>query len=335
MAEARKLNDLKEDFIRATKRVLISRDLSKNEATLESQLDDITNTYNEYISYCAHLWPRLISQDKLFLKTQLQFVRDKIKLCYDKLNCTYTLPTDLLQPIIPDKSEELKTDSDENTGKLEVLSNSTTEIDLNASSESQSDDLSNSLLLILEGKSLTETESEQNTDNMSHMNRVDFLKLAASQVNKSFAGDPLSLQSYVDSMELLESFATNDELKTTLITFALTKLEGKTREAIVGTPVSIEEIIESLKTKIKPDSSKVIEGKIHALRIDKMSLQDFSQKTDELAEAFRRALIIEGIPGGKAEEMTVAKTVEMCRNNARTDLVKSDLPHLTFLTTKR
>lgn len=343
MAEARKLNELKEDFIRATKRVLSSRDLSKNQATLEAQLDDITNTYNKYIDYSARLWPRLIRQDKLYIKTQLQSVRDKIKLCYDKLNCTYTLPTQLLQTIIPNAVDLTKNESDlesdsEKLKELETIQSVEIE-NLNDNFGSDNDDLSSSLLLSSEGTPITEINNEiksnrdihsETEDNMTHINKVEFLKLAASTVNKTFSGDPLSLQSFVDSIDLLKTFATNDELKTVLTTFTLAKLEGKAREAIIGTPGSVENIIETLKIKIKPDSSKIIEGKIRALRIDKMSLQDFSQKTDELAEAFKRALIIEGIPGNKAEEMTVEKTIEMCRGNARTDLVKSVLASSNF-----
>lgn len=69
---------------------------------------------------------------------------------------------------------------------------------------------------------------------------------------------------------------------------------------------------------------------MRALRTDKHSLQDFTKKANELAEGFRRALVLEGIPSAKAEEMTVEKTIELCRANARTDLVKAVLSSSSF-----
>lgn len=69
---------------------------------------------------------------------------------------------------------------------------------------------------------------------------------------------------------------------------------------------------------------------MQALKADRVPLQDFSKKAEELAESFRRALVMEGIPSEKAREMTVAKTVQMCRASARSDLTKSVLASSTF-----
>lgn len=69
---------------------------------------------------------------------------------------------------------------------------------------------------------------------------------------------------------------------------------------------------------------------MQALKADSVYLQDFSKKAWELAENFKRALVMEGIPSEKSREMTVAKTVQMCRASARSDLTKSALASSSF-----
>lgn len=71
-----------------------------------------------------------------------------------------------------------------------------------------------------------------------------------------------------------------------------------------------------------------------ALRLDRGSVQDFAKKAEDLCDAFRRALVMEGIPSAKADEMTIQKTVELCRANTRSDLVKSILASATFGSSK-
>lgn len=54
-----------------------------------------------------------------------------------------------------------------------------------------------------------------------------------------------------------------------------------------------------------------------ALKVDRSKMVDFNQQAETLAEAMQRSLIIEGISQAKAREMTIEKTVEVCRNAAR------------------
>lgn len=71
-----------------------------------------------------------------------------------------------------------------------------------------------------------------------------------------------------------------------------------------------------------------------ALRLDKKQVQDFSKVAEELADSFKRSLIVEGITQAKANEMAIDKTIEMCRASAKNDLVKSILAASTFENTK-
>lgn len=69
---------------------------------------------------------------------------------------------------------------------------------------------------------------------------------------------------------------------------------------------------------------------MQALKADRVALQEFSEKAEALADDFRRALVMEGIPSEKANEMTIDKTVNICRSSARSDLVKSILASTDF-----
>lgn len=45
------------------------------------------------------------------------------------------------------------------------------------------------------------------------MNRFEFLKLAAGQLNKNYSCDPLGLQPFIDYIELLDSLTDSNDLK--------------------------------------------------------------------------------------------------------------------------
>lgn len=108
------------------------------------------------------------------------------------------------------------------------------------------------------------------------------------------------------------------------------RITGKALERIPETVNTIPLIIQHLREKIKPESSKVIEGRLAALRADKQSLQNFSKTAEELAEGLRRVLIIEGVTYEKANEMSIDKTVRMCRASARTDLARAVIASTKF-----
>ena len=154
------------------------------------------------------------------------------------------------------------------------------------------------------------------------MNKVEFLKLAAATINRSFEGDPLKLNSFIDAIELLDSIASS-ELKDTLILFVKTRLEGKAREIIPENPTSIQDIIKILKNKIKPENSKVVAGKIATLQIRNNDYAEFSKNVEELADALERTLVIEGMTQAKAHEMAIEQTVDVCAMNAKSEIVRT------------
>lgn len=158
---------------------------------------------------------------------------------------------------------------------------------------------------------------------------TELLRLSAQTINKNYAGDPLGLNAFINSINLLEAVTEAANIPT-LKDFIISKLEGKALEAIPPEPATILEIKNALKANIRPDSSKIIEARMLALRNDNMSSQEFAKKAEELSDALKRTLIVEGISQIKATEMVIEKTVEMCRATARSNLVKSVLASSSF-----
>ncbi|XP_031639964.1 GATA zinc finger domain-containing protein 4-like [Contarinia nasturtii] len=171
-------------------------------------------------------------------------------------------------------------------------------------------------------------ENTRNTENRMSASRKEFLRLAASMLNK-YDGDPLQLNSFIDSVELLKEMV-EDADKDVFTKLVKSRLEGTAREVVDDNPENVDEIINDLKANIKADSSKVIEGRMLALRTDKTNLSKFSERAEELAEDYRRSLQLEGFSKAKAKELSIEKTVELCRKNARNDTVKAVIAATKF-----
>ncbi|XP_055308444.1 uncharacterized protein DDB_G0287625-like [Sitodiplosis mosellana] len=157
----------------------------------------------------------------------------------------------------------------------------------------------------------------------------DFIRMAHQMINFRYSGDPLVLDSFIDAIELLKELV-SPENRAIFLKFVMTRMEGKARELFTEPPADIDAIITRLKDKIKPDSSKIIEGKILALRADKSSLTKFSEQAEKLAEELNRSLCREGFSQAKAKEITIEKTVEMCRKSSKNDTVKAVLAASSF-----
>lgn len=297
------LEALREEFTNAVKTVL-KENISKNIETLNNNRDRITISYNNLVSGIKLNFSKEKPQNQEILNSWLIWARSKVVRSYEVLNCNYYVPEnfDKINPFI------VNTEKVEEKEVLEEIEEDFVEAEENLSS------------LI----------TENSEENMAELTPIDVLRLVSSTINKNFSGDPLALQSFIDSVNLLKSLVTGEGLQVTLKQCILSKLEGKARECISGEPNSVDDILLALRNNIKTENSQVIQGRMQALRADRVPLQDFSKKAEELAENFRRALVMEGIPSENARKMTVEKTVQMCRASARSDLAKSVLASTTF-----
>lgn len=227
--------------------------------------------------------------------------------------------------LLPGDQETFLSDSTVFRSKLQAVYNR-----LNVTLKPPADSFS-----LLSAKNILENfnsnQSSSNIDNMAATpdEKLKFIQAASQTINRPFGGDPLALAAFVNSVKLLKEI-TAANLQQTLLSFILTRLEGKALECVPRNAADVDEIIAALETNIQPDNSKVVAGRLLALKPDRAKLASFSEQAESLAESFQRSLIIEGISQAKAREMSIEKTVEVCRNAARTELVKAVLASTKF-----
>lgn len=336
--DAQIFKQYKDLFGSATKKV-IKEKLSKNPQKLKEYETEIITTHDQISKYIAPFFNKFDSVDKAFYRKELIYIRDRTLRCFGALKCNIRVsqvPTDLIENAneLTDVSENSENESDEEEYNRTIVSNEN-EFE---TSMSGNDNLTNDNLPPTTSKtnstdivtnSLSTPISNINDDNMAPIPLLDYLRFAASTLNKNYAGEPLGLNAFINAVELIKSVDTEKSYGTQLKTFVLAKLEGKALES-VPQEGSLDDIIKALKEKIKPENSKVISGKMLSLRYNKNSASTFTAEAEKLADALQRTLIVEGISQTKAREMAVERTVEMCRQSAKYDLVKSVLAAATF-----
>lgn len=283
------------------------RKLTDNLQKRQEYKDSLVKTYNELIDYLNLSFknPQNTPEEKLDIQQKAVENFSKLKETFVTLNLTYVFDKNIfsliqLSEIIEDDQSDNNSDSSQNSGKS-VIANTTN------------------------NKSIP----DQNKSSTMVQSKLDFLTACHAGIDYKYDGNPTGLDAFIDAIELLDS-AVEPENLNTLLKFIKTRLEGKAREAIITEPTKVEDFITQLKNTIKTESSKVIQGKILALRADKSNLSKFSERADELAEEYRRSLIGEGFSTAKAKELSVERTVELCIKQARHERIKTILSSKVF-----
>lgn len=244
------LKDEKDKFCLVAKRILKS-ELTTNEHTLNSYKENIITAYNDAINFVNKHIDRDIS--KATRDALIQFgIQSKFQLCLTRLNCSYEF-------------------SDSET--IQLVDPLQVQIGRVRSSEEQR----------FPERSDEESENFQDAD--MTMTPADFIAFAAKTITKNYAGDPLALTAFVNSLNLVNTIAGTAHADL-FVTFILTKLEGVALEAIREDVRTVNGIVDALKAKIKPESSKVVSARLMSLRLDRSKTQDFCKNADELAENF-------------------------------------------------
>lgn len=162
----------------------------------------------------------------------------------------------------------------------------------------------------------------------------ELLDIVNGQIRKPYSGDPLGLPTFLSGIEIAKDFAHTAALKLKMVTYVKGRLEGRAREIVTDDITTIDALVDILKRDIKPEHSKIIEGRIAALRYSYGKQDEFAAKTEELADALRRTLIIEGMTPEKANEMTIERTITLCKKSTHSDVVKAVLSAAVFTTPK-
>lgn len=310
-------NVLKENFLKVCKRVL-KENLTQNRVKHVEYLHDLIDSYNSAIRFIAANYPGYDIDLKKGAIDECKYLRGKIIKCYQKLHIRETLPSD---------SYFTQLDL-----ALILKYFSTQEIQFAFSDPSVSASSTPAITPASSTSSLNinfDNQTENNIGQAMAMTNTEFLALASRTLNKNYDGNPLALSAFINSIELLKEVVPNN-LNRMFTKFVESKLEGKALDSIPQNPNSVDEIILALRTQIKPDNSKVVAGRLLALKPDRAKMSEFTEQAESLADALQRSLIIEGITQAKAREMTIERTVELCRNATRSDLVKSILAASKF-----
>lgn len=291
---AKEFNRLNEEFNDSAKQIL-----DENEKSVKA-LENVLDCYNSLIVYSEIDYETKKRATREHIESTLGVNRITVQRCFEKLNLPIVLPGKLLSTIhyVLDSGAHSKPE---------------TKADANLSQ-------TNPIIW-----STLETETSKMTQTIDN-----FMKYTQSILNYKFKGDPLELNGFISDATLLMSMATADETKKFCFEYIKNSVRGRAEEYVPENCTTLTDLISALKSKIKPETSDVVEGKILSLRLQKGDFTKFAQEAEKLSEAFRRALVVEGITKNKAEEMTVTKMVELCRKTAKIEIVKSVLESTKF-----
>lgn len=267
------------------------KDRSKNTLTLQRYRTEIIEGYNNFLQYVNSVYQLATSGQKGTLDSRLTHAKQLVEQCFDILKCEYTWPNDFYEPI-----------------GIELVGNVPNISGLSVINENPRGEHSNEKNTISteqnkpDGNPQSEPKREENTK--FEMNSLELFNVVNRQFRQNYSGEPLGLTTFIDAVEILETFATTADLRKDLLRYLTAKLEGRAREYITDTIVSIEQFKRVLRDNIQPENSKVIEGRIASLRYAYSKQGEFSAKAEELADALRRTLIIEGMTPRKANEIS-------------------------------
>lgn len=282
-----------------------------DESTIKA-FEFVLDCYNAIIVYAEIDYDRKKKCTKEYIEDTIRTNRVTLQKCFERLNIPVTLPGKLLSTIHYVQSEQksnITSGQSTQTDEIELIGQETETEPIPQSSTGIQTDQVTLLNQITQTITMAQTKSE-------------FLKMAASLINYKFEGDPLKLASFLADVDMVVE-TTEEANKTSCVKFIKRCLSGKALECIPEDADTVDKIKDALKENIKPESSDVVEGKLMALRVKKGDFTEFTQEAEKLAEAFRRSLVVSGITKAKAQEMTIKKTIELCRKTARSDVVKS------------
>lgn len=324
------------------------RKLTEDLQLREEYKKELVKTYNDIIDYLHSVFEDAQSQAgaKSLVKAAIGEILTKLKDSFVTLNLSYEFESDIFAHIDLNKiTEDPIDDSTDNNSDLDKNTDthtptSSTGGDLESDKSSETSQKGDTDIQTLTDNTDKQTQlpqqqilnnSEQIQDQTVTMpqSKLEFLQACHAAIDYKYDGAPTGLGTFLDAVDLLGAVVEDDN-KPTLIKFIMTRLEGKAREAIIKTPKETEEFGEQLRKAIKFEPSKVILGRILALRAERTNLNKFSDRAEELAEQYRLSLVAEGFEKEKAKELAVEKITELCVSQSRHDRIKSILLAKTF-----
>lgn len=158
--------------------------------------------------------------------------------------------------------------------------------------------------------SIQETKMSQTT--------VEFLKTASSLL-PDFDGRFENLQSFIDALQLINSIKETHEA--VAISLIKTKLKGTSRNLITN-ETSLDQIITTLRSKVKGESAEVVTAKLMNLKQKTKTANQYTKEVEELTRALEGAYISDGMTNELASKYSTRKAVEAMTKNCSMERVK-------------
>ena len=159
---------------------------------------------------------------------------------------------------------------------------------------------------------------------------INFIKLASSIVSH-FNGENDKLQTFINSVELLQKIVTGIDTNI-IIQFIKTRLGDSALVNLPSNITSVDQILNSLKSTYKFEHSTIIEGKLCAIKVNYDKLSNFTDEIDRVGQLLLRSLTWEGCSKTKSEEIVKNKVVEICRAAARNEFIRTVIASSSFET---
>lgn len=325
---------------------IIRKNASQNEDLVEERKNNIIRSYNALVEFCKPIFAGNNNDDKKLVKDALVSARNFIVDDLNTLNADIEVPRDLTKKIqITNSDDNNKKNNDKNnepsnndqkpntsgvknndhkkndTNKGDDKNNKTDKTNIKHDSDIKHDPETS------HSSKNKKSDKERKAITMEEI--IKFTGHLSKIITTTYKGDPNGLSAFISAIELANSIATEQQ-QSILVKYIKTKLEGRALEAIPAEANTADLVMAALKNKIKTETSKVVMGRLLALRAERNALPKFQMEAENLADQLRRAFISEGMTTQLAEKMTVDKTVEMCRLSAKTSLVKSVLASSSF-----
>lgn len=230
----------------AHKRVL-KKELTSNKLKHIEYTTILIESFNDLSAYIDTFYAGFNSENQQVLRKHWVTNRDKLNQCFGKILHDFIIPNEISQPII------LRDILKANFTQEELTQYSNSLHDLNFPSTSQSFDkeslrsetssAAGSLTDLLNIVNISENILAGKMANQ--MSRLEFLNLASKTINRNYDGDPLALQAFINSLELLNDFIT-DDLTPTFCRFVKSKLEKRAMECVPNDVNTVQDIIVAL-----------------------------------------------------------------------------------------
>lgn len=198
-----------------------------------------------------------------YVDENIKKVRENLEKCLDKVNSIHLVPINLFERITIDKPyAKTKIEKEEIEAILKEENTDNPNVDPSPGPSPKP---------II--NPIPPPIPEPNTDaNMS----FEYIGNLSRVIKDQYDGDPLKLEPFITAIELANAASTAAQQET-LVKFIKTKLTGKALETLPAEVQTATGIITALRNKIKPENTKVVMGRLLALRADKTSLIKFQE----------------------------------------------------------